>query len=71
MTRSVEEIERLEQELNARIASSDAMNALERVRQADGMIYPKEQSSRPIHRSTRGQWQSQSKGGILLPRRRR
>lgn len=67
MTRSMEELERLEKELKERVESTDA---LERVKAAESMPYPKVQSARPVHRSTRGQWQSQSKGGILLPRRR-
>ncbi len=68
MARSIKDLERLEKDLKERAESADA---LDRVRDAKRVLYPKEQSSHPIHRSTRGQWESQSKGGLSLPRRRR
>lgn len=68
MTHSIEEIEQLEKELRERVDSADA---LDNVRRVERIIHPREQSPRPIHRSTRGQWESQSKGGLSLPRRKR
>ena len=68
MTHSIEDFDRLERELRER---ADSTGALERVRDAERMIHPKEHSSHPIHRATHGRWESQSKGGLSLPRRRR
>lgn len=68
MTTSIERFDRLERELKER---ADSTGALERVKDAERMIHPKEHSSRPIHRSTHGRWESQRKGGLSFPRRRR
>lgn len=68
MAHSIEELERLEKELEARMGSTDALDRVKAMTQSRDV---KEQSSRPINRSTRGQWQSQSMGGISPPRRRR
>ncbi len=67
MTRSLEELERLERELKER---ADSAGALDRMKKAEQMLHHKDQAARPIHRSTRGQWESQSKRGLSLPRRR-
>jgi hypothetical protein len=66
--KSVEDIERLEQELHERLSGS---NALERVKEAEGLIRSEDQHPRPLRRSTWGRWESPIMGGIPRPRTRR
>ena len=67
MAHTLEELERLEQELRERLADTDA---LERVKEAKRQARSNE-PTRTIHRALRGQWQSQIMEGMPSPRAKR